>query len=154
MGVTSAIVDVNSGTDTSEASYVISYEEIVPYTFTKAFSTLQETVNYLNNSLFTTQFVILNICSNVTEIPDYAFSGAKYITYINCSTSLKHIGNYAFANCSRLVYFGISGGLESMGENVFTGCTNLQTIEVHSTNEDIIAAAPWGAPNAETVFPR
>ena len=41
-----------------------------------------------------------------------------------------------------------------MGENVFTGCTNLQTIEVHSTNEDIIAAAPWGAPNAETVFPR
>ena len=154
MGVTSAVVDVNSGTDTSEASYVISYGEIIPYTFTKAFSTLQETVNYLNNSLFTTQFVTLNICSNVTEIPDYAFSGAKYITYINCSTSLKHIGNYAFANCLQLQDFSIGPNLESMGENVFAGCTQLETIEVYSTNNDIIAGAPWGAPNAETVFPK
>lgn len=28
------------------------------------------------------------------------------------------------------------------------------TIEVYSTNGDIIAGAPWGAPNATIVFPK
>ena len=63
----------------------------------------------------------------VIEIASYAFSGDKYLRFIDIPGNIE-IGSNSFAKCSALSEVKIATGITSIGYGAFDGCTELSTI--------------------------
>ena len=139
LGVTSAVVDVNTGSgSTVQPSYIVQdthdYYNILYY----AFCTPEEVVEFDKNatpSVSGSGYTLIT-CANVTEIPDHAFD------LINTDYG------------SVMSSFEYSKNLISIGEHTFEGCEYLTQITVDNNKEEIINTAPWGAVNAEIITPK
>ncbi len=69
----------------------------------------------------------LVVPSQVTEIADYAFSGAK-LKYLNLE-NVKVIGKYAFENCS-IQNLELNDGLTTIKESAFENCKEIKTVKI------------------------
>jgi len=77
--------------------------------------------NFQGNSNFTT----LNIGSNVTTIPEYAFRMANLAGALVIPNSVTSIGNNAFASCWRLTSLTLPNSITSIEASAFSGCSGL-----------------------------
>ena len=76
---------------------------------------------YIDNELVTD----LVIPETVSEIKDYAFSGASCLTSLTIPNSVTSIGNRAFQRCYNMTALTIGNSVTSIGEYAFDYCTRL-----------------------------
>ena len=92
------------------------------------------------NPLFYAHHLYLNgeevkeliIPDRVTNIKQYAFSGASYITSVKISNSVTTIEEGAFYKCFELTYVNIPSSVKSIGPGAFKECNNLKTVDIQS----------------------
>lgn len=77
------------------------------------------------------------IPSDIKEIKDYTFIGAKSVKSITIPEGVTSIGNYAFRECSSLTSITIPEGVTSIGAAAFAYCTNLSSLSIPSSVESI-----------------
>jgi len=102
------------------------------------------------------------IINNLTEIPNYAFSGCSSLSDIQFPESIKKIGynaffgcslissvklnpntagatigSYAFAECSSLSSVVLGDNFDSVDSSAFYDCPNLKTAEIRSMNTQL-----------------
>ena len=90
--------------------------------------------NSVTSNSGATSIVTLNIGSNVTSIPDYAFRNSTNMTSaIAIPNATTNIGTYAFygAHSSELT---IGTGVTTIGGYAFWNCPNLATVNFNATN--------------------
>ena len=81
-----------------------------------------------------TPIVTLNIGSNVTTIPDYAFRNSTNLTSnISIPNATTSIGTYAFYG-AKSITLTIGTGVTSIGGYAFWNCPNLTTVNFNATN--------------------
>lgn len=80
------------------------------------------------------RLVEVNIDTQVTKIPKYAFKDCTKITSITIPAQVSYIGMRAFNNCTSLetVNYNPSGEVTVDNEAVFAGCSSLSTINFGS----------------------
>ena len=82
---------------------------------------------YINNELVT-DFVVP---SSITEIKDFAFSGASCLKSVKFHDSVTRIGWSAFFNCTGLTgALPIPDSVASLGACAFMGCTGLTSVSI------------------------
>ncbi len=80
-----------------------------------------------------TAVTTLNIGSNVTAIPNYAFRGLSGLTTVTIPNSITTIGNGAFADCSNLTTLNYNAtNCTSIGDNVFSATPSVTTLNIGS----------------------
>lgn len=72
----------------------------------------------------------INIGSEVTTIPDFAFSFCEYVSSIELPASVRGIGKNAFSYCKQLEEITLTASVTSIGKDAFYWCKNLRTIWV------------------------
>ena len=87
------------------------------YIDNKKFNELEFDKNLLNEGYFNSCKYIekINLSEDITEIPNYAFSGYTNLTTINTPTSLVKIGDYAYEGCINLESISIPKSVKSIG---------------------------------------
>ena len=81
-----------------------------------------------------TPIVTLNIGSNVTKIPDYAFRNSTNLTStLTIPNATTTIGQYAFYG-AKSTTLTIGAGVTSIGGYAFWNCPNLATVNFNATN--------------------
>ena len=82
-----------------------------------------------------TAITTVNIGSNVTKIPDYAFYNCTAFTSLTIPDAVTSIGTKAFMNCSGIANspFSITSAIESIAANAFTSCTNIPSLVFSNT---------------------
>jgi hypothetical protein len=73
---------------------------------------------------------IINIGSNVTTIPDYAFKGLFADGTLAIPNSVTSIGSEAFAGCGLSGSLTIPNSVTSIGNGAFSGCSGLEEITI------------------------
>lgn len=86
--------------------------------------------------------IIIN--GELTEIPEKAFFGFKYLEGVVLPETCSHIGDFAFWGCSSLIYFGTPVGLQSIGRYTFGECLSLFCFDAGENTEDIGLGAFYG----------
>lgn len=81
-----------------------------------------------------TKLTNLNIGSNVTNIPDYAFYSATGLTSVSISNAVLNIGKSAFYGCSGITNITIGSGVKTIGTSAFTNCTKLTALMYNAAN--------------------
>ena len=79
----------------------------------------------------------LIIPNSITEINDYTFNGAKYITEIKNLGNITSIGRSAFENCWSLESIVFSDKTTTIKQNAFCGCSKIKFIEFGKNIKDI-----------------
>ena len=69
----------------------------------------------------------------VTELPDYCFTGCTALAEISLPTALTAIPVQCFRNCTSLTEITLHEGLTDIGSYAFSGCTALTTVVIPST---------------------
>ncbi|MBR5984123.1 MAG: leucine-rich repeat protein [Bacteroidales bacterium] len=93
--------------------------------------------SYFYNSAFydCSALSTLNIGSNVTNIPDYAFSGCSGLNgSLTIPNSVTSIGDSAFYACSGLSSLTIGNSVATIGKCAFMYCNGLTTVNFNATN--------------------
>ncbi|MBD5258504.1 MAG: leucine-rich repeat protein [Barnesiella sp.] len=70
--------------------------------------------------------------TNVTEIPQYAFSGCTALSTVGFPSALVSLGEKAFYN-SRITTVELPATVKSIGSNVFEGCKSLTSADLSKT---------------------
>ena len=112
-----------------------SVEEIAPYSFNE--STIQE----------------ITIPTGVTEIPERAFWGCKYLKKVTMS-SVETIGAQAFLGCNLLSNVTFSNSLTAIGEAAFRDCTSLAVVRFPASLREIGADAFHNCPLTSVELPK
>ena len=81
---------------------------------------------YIDNSLVTD----LVIPNTITEIKDYAFSGASCLTSVTIPNSVTSIGSSAFYGCSGLISITIPNSITSIESYTFENCIGLTSVTI------------------------
>lgn len=69
------------------------------------------------------------IITQVTSVPETAFSSSRYIESVSFSREVTNIGNAAFAGCTSLKEInGDLGNVREIGRSAFSNCTSLEKI--------------------------
>ena len=77
----------------------------------------------------------LTVPSTVTQINDYAFFNATFLTdLVFEGNQITTIGNYAFAGCSSLTAVTIPASVTEIGIGAFEGCTSLDSLTFAETD--------------------
>ena len=76
----------------------------------------------------------INIGSNVTKIPAYAFNGLLGSGALTIPDSTTYIGNNAFQNCSGFSELSIGVSVYWIGNSAFGGCIGLGTVNYNATS--------------------
>ena len=63
--------------------------------------------------------------NDMTDIPEYMFSGNKNLIAVTMPEGLTSIGSYAFSGCTALVLNSLPDSVTTIGEEAFSGCTSL-----------------------------
>ena len=92
--------------------------------------------------------ILLNTFNNVVELQTNMCERA--FTEVTIPEGVDNIGKYAFAGCSALTKVEFLSTPHLIAENAFLGCDNLTDIYV-TWHKDVIAGAPWGAPETATI---
>lgn len=71
-----------------------------------------------------TEVKAVQLCSNITEIPDNAFNGCSSLVIVSAPAVTK-IGNSAFVGCTSLKDYTIPATITSLGTNAFAGVTSV-----------------------------
>ena len=100
-------IDISNGTDIN----------LNPSVIQNSYSDIRTTSNYL----------ILNIASTITEIQNETFKDLTNIVQVNMR-SVESIGSQAFSGCSMLETIYISNDLSDISENAFQNCSNLKYV--------------------------
>ena len=56
------------------------------------------------------------------ELPEYMFSGCKYLNNVELPEGLIRLGNYSFSECTSLVKISMPESLTQIGSAAFSGC--------------------------------
>ncbi len=72
----------------------------------------------------------INIGSNVTTIPDYAFEGLLGNGILEIPNSVTNIGYSAFSGCSGLTSVTIPNSVTSIGNSAFSSCSGLTSVTI------------------------
>lgn len=91
--------------------------------------------------------------SQLSEIPDYAFTSARSLTAITIPSSVTSIGTRAFNGASELASVTFQQGslLEYIGANAFRSATKLESITIPSNVTSIEFAAFAGTDNLTSI---
>ena len=131
------------GTDFHTIRYEGTVEQMMSmeFSFTAYFGIADEV--YVNGTLLTDPV----LSSNVSSIPDYAFTGMTQLRSVTIDTSLQNIGDRAFLNCTSLTdiyYKGTMQMWEIIGKgNGWSACDTdsgswvTLSFTVHCTDGDI-----------------
>lgn len=71
-----------------------------------------------------------NIANEVSDIGEYAFCGAEYLTKINIPNSVIEIGDSAFEYCTQLLEMNIPEGITEINDGLFCECINLKKVTI------------------------
>jgi len=96
------------------------------------------TVNYnatncttISKSFFTgCNPYVLNIGSNVTTIPSFAFTGLNLLRSITIPSSVTSIGSSSFSYCTKLISISIPSSVTSIGSYAFNNCSELTSVTI------------------------
>lgn len=84
-----------------------------------------------------TELLAVQLCKNITSIPDNAFNGCTSLKRVY-APSVTSIGKNAFAGCTNLEDYTVSERLSTMGTNAFQNVNNLS---VMASNAAVVEAA-------------
>ncbi|MBQ9510643.1 MAG: leucine-rich repeat protein [Clostridia bacterium] len=70
----------------------------------------------------------ITLPSDISEIPDGAFSGCEKIVSVIFPETLKTIGAHAFLDCASLESIDLHDGIEKIGARAFKGCSSVREI--------------------------
>lgn len=123
--------------------------------------TVPENIDILANKCFMYSGIEkINLNNNVTEIPDYAFSGCRNLKEITIPDCVMYLHSYVFKDCTNLETVNLSSELVligpfcfentkvktvHLGEDVvdvtgaFAGCNTLESITVDENNMNFTA---------------
>ena len=93
----------------------------------------------------------LNIGSNVTNIPNYAFYACSGLTLIEIPNSVTNIGDQAFYECSGITSVTIGNSVTSIGYGAFSGCSGLTSITIPNSVTSIGGGAFYGCSGLSSV---
>ena len=110
---------------------------------------------FLNCNSFTT----LNIGNNVTNIPDFAFSGCYCLTPVEIPNSVIAIGSYAFnevgffafSSCNSFTSVVIPNSVISIGVGAFMNCTHLSSVTIGNSVTTIESSTFFNCYNLSSV---
>lgn len=74
--------------------------------------------------------------SFLREIPDFLFSGCRFLRYIAIGNNVTSIGKCAFQGCESLDWVTIPPSVTSIGEYAFSGCSKLQGVSFGSEEQE------------------
>lgn len=100
----------------------------------------------ISSNAFTkkTNIKAVQLCKNVTSIPDGAFAGCTSLVMLQ-APAVTSIGANAFSGCTSLKDYEVDSSITSMGTNAFAGVENLSVIASNAGMVD--AAIGSGAKN-------
>jgi hypothetical protein len=81
-----------------------------------------------------TKLTNLNIGSNVTNIPDYAFYYSTGLTSVSISDAVLNIGKSSFYGCTGITNIIIGSGVKTIDSWAFVNCTNLTSLMYNAAN--------------------
>lgn len=84
-----------------------------------------------------TDILAVQLCDNITEIPENAFMGCSSLIIVT-NSSVKTIGNNAFNGCISMNSYTVSDKTISLGSNAFNG---VKSVTVNASASDIADAA-------------
>lgn len=87
-----------------------------------------------------TSFDELYYFTNLTALPDSAFSGCTKLSTVKLPKNLTTIGKHAFANCRALKTLTLPDGVKDIGEGAFSGCRVLTNLVFPNTLSGIEAS--------------
>ena len=115
-------------------------------------------VNATNNGASSTTYIFkgsnfttLNIGSNVTAIPTYAFYGNTRLTPIDIPDNVTSIGEYAFYGCSGATYINTGDGISTISRSAFQNCSGATSITIGDNVTSIGTGAFKGCTGATSV---
>ena len=76
-------------------------------------------------------------CVGITNIPDNALSGDKFLKQVTISQGITEIGKEAFSECQSLETVGLPQDLLIIDQNAFASCCELKEIVLPSTVEKL-----------------
>ena len=87
--------------------------------------------------------------SHVKGIEKGAFKGNRTIKTIDFSknTNITKIPEYAFSDCKKLEKIIFGNNIQVIGKNAFSGCNSLMNINLEMSKSKIPSGMPWGNPN-------
>lgn len=117
-----------------------------------------DNTNELNSYIFSKQDIndtnILEVLSNLTEIPDGAFADNPNLTSVTIPSNIERIGWYAFKGCTNLEELVIPDSVTYIGPYLAYGCTALETIDLGVNIHSLKPYAFVGCPNLKTIISR
>lgn len=143
--VNSIVGNVNGDTNIISSSNVIT-------------DSVADSIHKLNTYSFSdtdaTDTSILDILSNITEIPDGAFANNPSLTSVVIPNNITKIGRGAFMNCPNLRELVIPDSVEEIGYYLAYGCTSLETVDFGVNIHWIMPYSFIGCPNLRTIICR
>lgn len=70
----------------------------------------------------------LNVGSQVTYVPKYAFEGIESLQTVDLGSSITMIGDFAFAECEQIEEIKLPNSLTVLGFDAFDSCTKLKIV--------------------------
>ena len=86
--------------------------------------------SYTTNKSISPYVKTVKLGDKVTELPNKAFSGCRYLPSINIPNSVTSIGKSAFADCTGLTSIDIPNSVTSIGTSAFFYCTGLTSVDI------------------------
>lgn len=84
-----------------------------------------------------TDIKVVQLCKNITAIPDNAFAGCSSLLMVH-APAITSIGENAFSGCTALKDYEVSADITDLGANAFTGVNSLSVI---ASSPDVVDAA-------------
>lgn len=109
---------------------------------------------YVFESIPVTDTSILEVLTQLDEIPDGAFANNQYLTSVVIPSNITKIGRYAFYNCTNLRELVIPDSVTNLNESFAEGCTNLETIDLGQNVRRLRQYSLYGCPNLKTIISR
>ena len=103
---------------------------------------------YLNNE----EILELNIPNSVTEIKNYTFTGAEFLTSISIPDAVTSIGAGAFNGCCSLTSITIPDAVTTIGSEAFGNCGSLTSITIPDAVTTIGSQAFMDCSSLESIF--
>lgn len=109
---------------------------------------------YVFESIPVTDTSILEVLTQLDEIPEGAFANNPYLTSVVIPSNITKIGRYAFYNCTNLRELVIPDSVTQLNESFAEGCTSLETIDLGQNVSRLRQYSLYGCPNLKTIISR
>lgn len=102
-------------------------------------------VTQIKNHAFASSWITgIMIPDSVRVIGDEAFSGCKFLEWVEMPETMEYLGSFAFYNCKALVSVEIPYGITVLKNSVFRNCQALRFVDLPSSLEVIEKQAFYG----------